>query len=147
MTSVTLLGVGVNQQLELIEGVPILNAQSLSLSDGNYDLAVVTSDPAGNLRTDIYNFQIDTVVAERPIIKIEGINGGLNYWETLEGLRVSFDVVSENDRIFEDEVVMSSSQLVSKGLSVEGVREGSTTKFHAAETYFEGEQINTSGRR
>ena len=29
-------------------------------------------------------------------------------------------------------MVMSSSQLVSKGLSVEGAREGSTTKFHAA---------------
>jgi hypothetical protein len=140
VTSVTLRGTDVNQQLELIEGGPILNAQSLNLLDGNYDLAVVTSDPAGNLRTDIYDFQIDTVVAERPTIKIEGINGGLNYWETLEGLRVSFDVISETDQIFEGEVVMSSSQLTSNELVIEGVRSESTTKFHAArELLAEGE--------
>ena len=134
VTSVTLNGLAdlsdVSFNLELLSDGPILNADTLGLADGSYQLEVVTSDPAGNLRTDLYDFAIDTVVAEKPTITIESINGGLNYWETLEGLRVSFDVVSSTDRIFEDQVVVSTTQVSPNNLVVEGARVNDTTKFY-----------------
>ena len=136
VTSVKLNGLAdvsdVSIELDVLEGEPILNADTLGLADGAYQLEVVTSDPAGNLRTDLYDFAIDTVVAEKPTIIIESINGGLNYWETLEGLRVSFDVVSSTDRIFEDQVVVSTTQVSPSNLVVEGARESDTTKFYVS---------------
>ena len=85
MTSVKLNGLAdlsdVSIDLVVLEGGPILNADTLGLADGAYQLEVVTSDPAGNLRTDLYDSR-DTVVVEKLTIIIESINGGLNYWET-----------------------------------------------------------------
>lgn len=68
-----------------------LNA--VGLADKIYTIEVVTSDPAGNLRIDDdYEFIVDVVPPAPPVVSFEGSDGGLSYYETLNGLRVFIDV-------------------------------------------------------
>lgn len=105
VVSVTLKGLGENsavtEELALVAGGPVLNAEALGLADGEYQLEVVTSDPAGNLRSDFFDFTIDTQPPEMPDVFVErsevvdgvvtlGAWDALNEYRGSEGVKFQF---------------------------------------------------------
>jgi hypothetical protein len=88
-----------------------LNATSLA--DGQYELKLVTSDPAGNLTEDVLPFIVDTQPPLPPTVKFEQDNGGINYWETLDGLRMSIIANEAGDVIDPGSVTVNGTMVSS----------------------------------
>ena len=80
-----------------------------ALSDGEYNIKVVTSDPAQNLTEDLLPFIVDTQPPAAPTVKFEGDANSINFWETLDGLRVLIDVTESGDIIDEGSVMVNGT--------------------------------------
>jgi hypothetical protein len=83
------------------------------LLDGGYNVKVVTSDPAQNLTEDLLPFIVDTQPPAAPTVKFEGDANSINFWETLDGLRVLIDITEPGD-IIDDASVMVNGTVVPK---------------------------------
>ena len=139
VASVTLKGLGANaavtEELALVAGGPVLNAEALSLADGEYQLEVVTSDPAGNLRSDFFDFTIDTQPPEMPEVFVERsevVDGvvKLGAWDTLneyrgyEGVKFQFTPKDISDVVNVETVKVNgtNADLVDPGRDIYFIR-------------------------
>jgi hypothetical protein len=95
-----------------------------SSPDGPYSFTVVTADPAGNTTSDRYDFLVDTRPPPEPTLVIEGINGGLNYWEILDGFKIKTAGSEPGDFIDQNFVRLNGINLQASGAAdvYEGAR-------------------------